>query len=87
MTRTVLVVAGEASGNALGAGLIRAARRIDPEVRFLGIPSGMKPGRPPSAGLQFFGKLHIDGRTRIMTVSLHDLSGRSIYSVPLSPER
>lgn len=35
--RTVLIVAGEASGDALGAGLIRAAHRIDPSVTFWGI--------------------------------------------------
>lgn len=33
----MLVVAGEASGDALGAGLIRAARTIDPSVRFVGL--------------------------------------------------
>ena len=26
-----------------------------PEVRFVGIPAGMKPNRPPSDGFQFFG--------------------------------
>ena len=37
MTRTVLIVAGEASGDALGAGLVRAAQRIAPDVRFVGV--------------------------------------------------
>lgn len=37
MSRTILVVAGEASGDAHGAGLIRAARALDPGVRFAGI--------------------------------------------------
>ena len=35
--RGILIVAGEASGDALGAGLVRAAHRIDPSVRFWGI--------------------------------------------------
>jgi alkaline phosphatase D len=54
-----------------------------PEVKFLGIPQGMKPNRPPSDGLQFFGQMRIDRRTKAMTVSLHDLSGRKIYSQEL----
>lgn len=58
-----------------------------PEVRFLGIPDGMKPNRPPSDGLQFFGRVHIDGATEVMRVSLHDLAGRSLYSVELAPAR
>jgi alkaline phosphatase D len=54
-----------------------------PEVKFTGIPPGMKPNRPPSAGLQFFGTMKIAARTKAMTVSLHDLSGRAIYRVEL----
>ncbi len=57
-----------------------------PEVRFLSIPPGMKPNRPPSEGLQFFGTLHIDGRTRALTARLHDLSGAVLYRVELAPE-
>ncbi|HEY3122058.1 MAG TPA: alkaline phosphatase, partial [Vicinamibacteria bacterium] len=56
-----------------------------PEVRFLAIPPGMKPNRPPSAGLQFFGTLRIDGRSRVMTARLHDLSGATLYRVELTP--
>jgi alkaline phosphatase D len=54
-----------------------------PEVKFSGVPPGMKPNRPPSEGLQFFGTMKIAARTRAMTVRLHDLSGRSLYSVEL----
>jgi alkaline phosphatase D len=35
-----------------------------PEVRFLGIPAGMKPNRPPGDGLQFFGRLARSPRPR-----------------------
>jgi alkaline phosphatase D len=52
-------------------------------VKFSGIPPGMKPNRPPSAGLQFYGTLSIDGRTRALTARLHDLTGKTIYSVEL----
>jgi alkaline phosphatase D len=56
-----------------------------PEVRFLAVPPGMKPNRPPSAGLQFFGTLRIDGRSRALTARLHDLSGATLFSVDLEP--
>ena len=58
-----------------------------PEVRFLGIPAGMKPNRPPSAGLQFFGTLRVDGKTEVLTAQLHDLTGKALYTVDLPPVR
>jgi len=58
-----------------------------PEVRFLGIPEGMKPNRPPSDGLQFFGTLRIAARSEVMTAKLHDLAGRDLFSVDLEPGR
>ena len=58
-----------------------------PEVKFTGIPPGMTPNRPPSSGLQFFGLMRVTARTRVMTVSLHDLAGRDFYSVELEPQR
>jgi alkaline phosphatase D len=58
-----------------------------PEVRFLGIPPGMKPNRPPSEGLQFFGTLRIDGRRQVLTAALHNRKGETIWSVDLPPER
>jgi alkaline phosphatase D len=58
-----------------------------PEVRFVGIPPGMKPNRPPSDGLQFFGTLRIDGRTGVMTVKLHNVAGESLWTAHLEPVR
>ena len=60
-------------------------KTFGPDVKFTGIPPGMKPNRPPSAGLQFYGTLTIDGRTRSLTARLHDLTGKAIYSVELEP--
>jgi alkaline phosphatase D len=57
-----------------------------PEVRFLGIPRDLKPNRPPSDGLQFFGTMTI-GRDQVMIVRLHDASGRAIYEQPMEPAR
>jgi alkaline phosphatase D len=58
-----------------------------PEVRFTGTPAGLKGNRPPSDGLQFFGTMRIDPRSRAMAVSLHDLAGKEIYKVELPVER
>lgn len=58
-------------------------KTFGPSVRFLSIPRGMRPNQPPSAGLQFFGRGAIDGRTRELTVSLHDLSGKKLWSISL----
>ncbi|MGJ7512469.1 alkaline phosphatase D family protein [Variovorax sp. GT1P44] len=39
----------------------------------------------PTAGLQFFGQVDIDARTRAMTVALKDLAGATLYSKTLIP--
>jgi alkaline phosphatase D len=57
-----------------------------PEVKFQSVPNGMKPNRPPSAGLQFFGNARIDGKSRVLTVGLHDREGKVLYAVDLAPE-
>lgn len=74
-------VAGPLNAGTFGPNELDAT--FGPEVKFNGVPPGMKGNRPPSDGLQFFGTMKIDGRTRAMTVKLHDLSGRAIYSVEL----
>ena len=71
-------VAGPLHAGTFGPGTLDTT--FGPEVRFVGIPPGMKPNRPPSAGLQFFGTLKVDGRTQVMTARLHDLTGKAIYS-------
>lgn len=73
----------------LHAGTFGPARldpSFGPELRFLGIPEGMKPNRPPSEGLQFFGTLDVDSRSRTLTARLHDVAGRVLYSVDLPAE-
>jgi alkaline phosphatase D len=56
-----------------------------PEVRFSGVPPDLPPNRPPSAGLQFFGLLEADPRTRVLTVSLVNAAGARIFSTALPP--
>lgn len=40
---------------------------------------------PPTAGLQFFGEVQIDGKTQALTVHLRDLEGKSLWSTTLAP--
>jgi alkaline phosphatase D len=58
-----------------------------PEVRFSGVPPDLPPNRSPSAGLQFFGMLDVEPRTRVLTVSLHNAASEQIYSVDLEADR
>jgi alkaline phosphatase D len=61
-------------------------RTFGPQVKFIGIPPGMKPNRPPSEPFQFFGSGRIDARTEALTIKLHNVDGE-IYSVELPPAR
>jgi alkaline phosphatase D len=76
-------VAGPLHAGTFGPG--RLDGTFGPEARFVAVPPGMKPNRPPSAGLQFFGTLRVDGRSRVLTARLHDLSGKDLYRVELEP--
>ena len=51
-------VAGPLHAGTFGPNALDAT--FGPEVRFIGIPPGMKPNRPPCDGLQFFGTLRVD---------------------------
>jgi alkaline phosphatase D len=78
-------VAGPLNAGTFGPGTLDPT--FGPEVKFTGIPAGMKPNRPPSDGFQFFGTLRIDARTRALTARLHDLAGRTLFTVELPAER
>ena len=55
----------------------RAGRHLRPRrSMFVKAPPQGQVNLPPSAGLQFFGEVQIDARTRAMTVHLRDLHGR-----------
>ena len=56
-----------------------------PEVMFSKDPAGER-NLPPSAGLQFFGHVRIDGDTGVMTVSLKDLDDATLYQVDIDPQ-
>ena len=77
-------VAGPAHAGTFGpAGLDRT---FGPQVKFIGIPRGMKGNRPPSDGLQFFGTLRIDGKTHALTATLRNAAGDTLYKVELPSE-
>jgi alkaline phosphatase D len=78
-------VAGPAHAGTFGPGQLD--RTFGPEVRFAGIPTGMKQNRPPSDGLQFFGTLRVSARTRALTATLHNAAGDKLFTVDLPPER
>jgi alkaline phosphatase D len=78
-------VAGPLHAGTFGPNRLDAT--FGPEVRFNGVPAGMKGNRPPSDGLQFFGTLSIDAKTRALTARLHNLAGEVIYSVELEAVR
>jgi alkaline phosphatase D len=76
-------VAGPLNAGTFGPNTLDAT--FGPEVKFTGVPAGMKPNRPPSAGYQFFGTLTADARTKALTVELHNIAGQSLYKVELPP--
>ncbi len=57
-----------------------------PEVKFVKAPPEGQANLPPSDGLQFFGQVDIDGDSEVMTVSLKDLTGATLYKAELTPE-
>jgi alkaline phosphatase D len=57
-----------------------------PEVKFLGIPEGMKPFRPPSEGYQFFGEIEVNGETKALTVRHINSAGKELWNHRLNPE-
>ncbi|WP_170785406.1 alkaline phosphatase D family protein [Ruegeria lacuscaerulensis] len=58
-----------------------------PEVKFVKAPAeGQGVNLPPSAGLQFFGLVDIDGATEQMTVRLMDRADTELWSITLDPK-
>ena len=58
-----------------------------PEVKFVKAPPAGQVNLPPTAGLQFFGEVQIDGKSAALTVHLRDISGASLWNVTLPPAR
>jgi alkaline phosphatase D len=57
-----------------------------PQLKYIKAPTPEQgQNLPPSAGLQFFGHVAIDGATEVMTVTLKDADDRSLWSTQLEP--
>ncbi|MEO1470291.1 MAG: alkaline phosphatase D family protein [Pseudomonadota bacterium] len=56
-----------------------------PKVRFSKHPAEGRRNLPPSEGLQFFGKVDIEGATGAMTVTLMDAADTALWSTTLEP--
>ncbi len=57
-----------------------------PEVRFVKTPGKDSQNLPPSAGMQFFGHVKIDGASGQMTVTLRDRADVALWSTTLDPK-
>src|SRR6201991_50922 len=57
-----------------------------PEVKFVKAPGEDKQNLPPSAGMQFFGHVKIEGATGQMTVTLRDRADVALWSTTLDPK-
>ena len=76
-------VSGPLNAGTFGPGDLDAT--FGPEAVFVKAPPPGQVNLPPSAGLQFFGQVDIDGRSEVMTVRLKDLSGATLFTQELVP--
>lgn len=57
-----------------------------PRVAFKAVEDGLAANQPPSAGLQFFTKIDIDGQTRVLTQRIINVHGHELHKLDLEPE-
>ncbi len=57
-----------------------------PELKFVKAAGPGKPNLPPSAGMQFFGHVRIEGASGQMTVTLRDRADVALWSTMLNPK-
>ena len=76
-------VAGPLHAGTFGPGQLDDT--FGPEVKFASKAPGSPSNLPPSDGQQFFGQVRIDGKTQVMTVSLHNRNGKSLDTRDLVP--
>lgn len=64
----------------------RLDNTFGPQLIYRKAPSDGKSNLPPSAGMQFFGQVDIDGESGAMTVRLKDLDGDTLHTQTLHPQ-
>ena len=59
-----------------------------PQLKFIKAPTAEQgQNAPPSAGLQFFGHVKVDGDTRQMTVTLRDVDDNALWATTIDPAK
>jgi alkaline phosphatase D len=59
-----------------------------PQLKYVKAPtSEQEQNLPPSAGLQFFGHVQVDGITQQMIVTLRDVADQALWSTTVDPVR
>ena len=56
------------------------------QIVYQKVPVGPDPDRSPLAGMQFFGEVLIEARSRSLTVNLRDIGGNVLFSKTLEPK-
>jgi alkaline phosphatase D len=75
-------VAGPSNAGTFGPGVLDET--FGPEVVFTKHPERGMANLPPSAGLQFFGEVNVDAKTKALTVSLRDVAGSELFRKELA---
>jgi alkaline phosphatase D len=78
-------VSGPLNAGTFGPGSLE--NTFGPQAIFYKAPPKGQSGLAPSAGLQFFGEVEIEGRSGQMTVRLRDLSGATLFTQGIEPLR
>jgi alkaline phosphatase D len=78
-------ISGPLNAGTFGPGVLE--NTFGPQVAFYKAPPKGLSGMAPTAGLQFFGEVEIDGRSGEMTVRLKDLTGSTLFTQRIEPQR
>jgi alkaline phosphatase D len=76
-------VSGPLNAGTFGPGTLD--NTFGPEVKFFKAPPKGQSNLPPSAGMQFFGEVEIEAKTRNLSVTLRDLTGASLFVQKIEP--